>query len=97
MDEHPSDVDKHGRPVSRFVQEAVEALREEPSVHKVLVVGYETGRIQVWSNDGMMDGEAIHAGIDAGYTVDFVKERGLNPPPGRDSAAYMELVPSEHR
>lgn len=95
---HDSDEDKHGNPVSGFVQEAIEALREDPYVGKVLCDYYRTGRIQVWFVKRYVQGDTVRLAREHGYQLAFATTRdgGEQEYASWDTIGYAEFLPQEH-
>lgn len=99
MQEHDTATDKHGNDVSEFIADAVEALRADPRVAKVLCDHHTTGMIQVFSSDKYIGGDMVQTAEDHGYELDFSTTRsaGMVDYPVSTRAGYAEFRPAEHR
>lgn len=97
-DFHDSRVDKHGRRVSRFISEAVETLRQDPRVAKVICDSYKTGRLQLYFSEKYVQGKTLRLARELGYGVDFATTRDgdLLDQPSWSTVGYTELIPEEH-
>lgn len=96
--QHDSDVDKDGRDVSAFVQEAVEALRADPYTGRVLCDYFKTGRLQVFFVKKFAQGDTVRLAREYGYILAFATTRDGDQ---QDYASwstigYAEFVPAEN-
>lgn len=98
MQEHDSTTDKHGNDVSRFVAEAIEALRDDPRTAKVLCDHHSTGMIQVFFAKKYVDGDTLQTAQDHGYELNHATTRaaGAVDYPVSTRAGYAELSPVEN-
>lgn len=98
MQEHEPTVDKDGNDVSRFIAEAVEAIRQHPRVGKVLCDYHATGRLQVFFVQRYVRGAVVRLAREHGYQLDHASERSGETVeyPSWDKIGYMELVPVEN-
>lgn len=95
---HDPGEDKNGNPVSDFVRQAVEALRDDPHTGKVLCDYYRTGMIQVFFVTRYVQGDTIRLAREHGYQLDTASERDGTEQPYSSwkRIGYAELVPAEN-
>lgn len=93
---HPSDQDKNGRRVSRFIQEALDALRDEEHNLIAMCDNAQTGLIQYYGVYPEIYGDTVTVAENNGYILKLAATEDLaiggeEPKP----RGYAEFTPRD--